>query len=330
MSRWKKLAKPAVYTVLIVIFFLIPLFIKGAYSLHVLILAGISIILTSSLRTIATTGQMSLSHAGFMAIGAYTSALLVTKLGLSSWAALPLGGIASALIALLVGYPFVRVKRVYFTMLTLFMGEVIRLAIMEWRDFTGGTSGLLNIPPPDSLSFFGLFNITFDSKVPYYYFVLVLVLITLLILYRIESSRIGRTLLSIQQSDFVAESVGINVTSFKVLAWCVGCFFAGIAGSFYAHFVRNLTPGSFGVLQAIYVVVYMVVGGRRRFYGAILGAFLLTILPEIFRVLKEYEPFVFVGILFIIIFLLPGGLVDLPQLVRARIRKYREVEPSDA
>ena len=153
MSKGAQLVKPASYTALILLLFLIPLFVKGAYSLHVLIMVGISIILTSSLRTIATTGQISLAHAGFMAIGAYTSALLVMKLGLSFWAAFPLGGIAAALIALLVGYPFVRVKRVYFAMLTLFMGEVIRLIIMEWRDLTGGSSGLLNIPPPNSIVF---------------------------------------------------------------------------------------------------------------------------------------------------------------------------------
>jgi branched-chain amino acid transport system permease protein len=323
MSKGAQLIKPASYTALILLLFLIPIFVKGGYYLHILIMVGINIILASSLRTIATTGQFSLAHAGFMAIGAYTSALLVMKLGLSSWAALPLGGIAAALLALLVGYPFVRVKRVYFAMLTLFMGEVIRLVIVEWRDLTHGSSGILNIPPPNSLSFFGLFNIAFDSKVPYYYFILVLVLISLLFLYRIESSRVGRTLLAIQQGDFVAESVGINITGFKVFAWCVGCFFAGIAGSFYAHYVLVLTPASFGILQAIYVVVYMIVGGRRRFAGAILGAFILTLVPEVFRALKEYQPFVFVGILFIIIFFLPGGLVDLPELVRTRIRRLR-------
>jgi branched-chain amino acid transport system permease protein len=273
---------------------------------------------------------MSLGHAGFMAIGAYTSALLVMKLGLSSWAALPLGGIAAALLALLVGYPFVRVKRVYFAMLTLFTGEVIRLVILAWRDMTGGSSGLLSIPPPDSLSFFGLFNITFDSKVPYYYFVLVLVLISLLFLYRIESSRVGRTLVAIQQGDFVAESVGIDVTGLKVFAWCVGCFFAGIAGSFYAHYVLNLTPNSFSVLQAIYIVVYMIMGGRRRFSGPILGAFILTLLPEFLRPLKEYQPFVFVGILFLIIFLLPDGLVSLPEAVKSRIRRLRRTSLGNA
>jgi branched-chain amino acid transport system permease protein len=323
MNKATQFVKPVSYLVLILVLFLIPLFTKDAYLLHILIMTGINIILAISLRAIATTGQMSLAHAGFMAIGAYTSALLVMKLGLSFWVALPLGGLASAVIALLVGYPFVRVKRVYFAMLTLFLGAVIRLIIMEWRNLTRGSSGLLDIPPPNSLNFFGLYNIVFDSKIPYYYLILVLMLITLLFLYRIDSSRVGRTLLAIQQDDSVAESVGINVTNFKVFAWCVGCFFAGIAGAFYAHFIKTLTPDSFGVLQAIYVIVYMVVGGRRRFYGAILGAFILTLLPEFFRILKEYQPLVFVGILLVITFFLPGGLADLPKLGASMLKRLK-------
>ncbi|MCJ7655190.1 MAG: branched-chain amino acid ABC transporter permease [Dehalococcoidia bacterium] len=330
MSKGTQLVKPASYAALILLLFIVPIFVRGAYPLHVLIMVGISIILTSSLRTIATTGQISLAHAGFMAIGAYTSALLMMKLGLPFWATFLIGGMSAALIALLVGYPFVRVRRVYFAMLTLFLGVVIRLTIMEWRGLTGGTSGLLNIPPPNPIVIPGLLNITFDSKVTYYYLILVLVLISLLFLYRIDSSRVGRTLLAIQQGDFVAESVGINVTNFKVLAWCVGCFFAGIAGSFYAHYIRVLTPDSFGVPQAIYIVVYMVVGGRRRFSGAIVGAFIFTLIPEVFRGLKQYQPFVFVGLLFIVIYFLPGGLVELPEAVRARIRKRREANVGDA
>jgi branched-chain amino acid transport system permease protein len=321
MSKGAQLVKPASYTALILLLFSIPLFVKGAYPLHVLIMIGINIILTSSVRTIATTGQFSLAHPGFMAIGAYVSALLMMKLGLSFWATFLIGGMAAALIALLVGYPFVRVRRVYFAMLTLCTGVIIQYIIMEWRDLTHGTSGLLNIPPPNPIVIPGILNIAFDSKVPNYYLILVLALISLLFLYRIDSSRVGRTFLAIQQGDFVAGSVGINVPRFKVLAWCVGCFFAGIAGSFYSHYMKVLTPFSFGVLQSIYIVVYMTVGGRRRFSGAILGAFILTLIPEVFRGLQEYQPFVFVGILLIIIFFLPGGLVDLPKLIASLVRK---------
>ena len=321
MSKGVKLVKPASYAALIILLFLIPGFIKEEYALHLLILVGINIILTSSLRTIASTGLFSLAHAGFMAVGAYTSALLVTKSGLSSWAALPLGGIAAALLALLIGYPFVRVKRAYFAMLTLFTGEVIRLILVEWRGLTGGSMGLLNIPPPNPLVIPGLLNITFNSRTPYYYYILVLVLITLLFLYRIERTRVGETFLAIQQVDSIAASVGIDIAWFKVLALCVGCFFAGIAGSFYTHYTLIVTPTSFGILQSTYIIIYMTVGGRGRFSGPIWGALILTLIPEVFRIFQAYQPFVFVAALFLVIFFLPGGLVGLTERVRSQIRK---------
>ena len=151
MNRGTQVIKPAGYAVVILFLFWVPVLIKDVYVLHVLIMAGISIILASSLRSIASTGQFSLAHAGFMAVGAYTSALLTMKLNVSFWVALPLGGVTAGVLALVVGYPFVRVKRVYFAMLTLFLGQIIRVILTEWRGLTGGNAGLLNIPRPDSI-----------------------------------------------------------------------------------------------------------------------------------------------------------------------------------
>lgn len=330
MSKGEKLVKPASYAALIILLFLIPVFVKGEYVLHLLILVGINIILVSSLRTIASTGLFSIAHAGFMAVGAYTSTLLVMKLGLSSWAALPLGGIAAALLALLIGYPFVRVKAAYFAMLTLFTGQVLQLIIVEWRGLTGGSMGILNVPRPNPLVIPGLLNITFASRVPYYYFILVLVLIILLFLYRIESTRVGKTLLAIQQSDSMAASVGIDIARFKVLALCVGCFFAGIAGSFYAHYTRIVTPTSFGIVQSTYIIIYMIVGGRGRFSGPIWGALILTLIPEVFSRFQAYQPFVFVAALFLVIFFLPEGLAGLTERARSQIRKLRKGNPTNA
>jgi len=313
MSRKAKLAKPLSYGASIVFLFLVPLFINGPYTLHILILIGINIILTSSLRLIAISGQLSLAHGGMMAVGAYTSALLVMKLGLSSWVALPFGGLAAASLAFFVGYPFVKLKDIYFAMVTIFFAEMIILTAEQWRSLTGGSSGIINIPRPDSIVIRGLLRMDFASKVDFYYFILVLMLVSLLILYAIEHSRIGLTWLSIRQADSLAESVGINVTRFKVLAFCIGCFFAGIVGAFYSQYISVINPRTFGFFFAIYVVVYMVVGGMRRFSGPILGAFALTIVPELARALREFQPFVFAGVLMLIIFFMPEGLVDLPQ-----------------
>ena len=320
MSK-SKVSKPLSYVVSMLFLFLAPLFIKGPYTLHILIMASMNVILASSLRLIATSGQLSIAHGGMMAVGAYTSALLVMKLGLSSWAALPLAGLAAAGLALLVGFPFVRIKGIYFAMVTVFLSEMIILTAEHWRSLTGGSSGIINIPQPDPIAIPRLLNIDFASKVDFYYFILALMLVTLLILYAIEHSRIGLTWLSIQQADFLAESVGVNTARFKVLAFCIGCFFAGIAGSFYSQYISVINPRTFGFFFAIYIVVYVIVGGTGRFSGPIYGAFILTILPEFIRVLKEFQPFIFAGVLMLVIFFLPEGLVGLPQRL---VRFYKE------
>ncbi len=307
------------YLLLIILAFVIPAFIKNDYVIYVLVLCAINVILTSSLRAVGNTGQTSLGHAAFMGVGAYTSALLVIKAGLSTYLSLLLGGLAAMAIAAIIAYPITRVKTVYFAMLTMFFGVVMTLVISEWRSMTNGTSGIIGVPPLDTISLFGL-SIDFNNKLPNYYFALILMLIILLFLYSLDRSYIGRTLKAISQDDALAASTGINVARYKVIIFCLGCFIAGLAGGVYGHFISVLVPGSFGIFQSIYLLIYMIVGGTKRFGGAIIGATILTIIPELSRVLQEYQPFVFVAVLYGVVFFLPGGLVDLPRQIRLRLR----------
>lgn len=320
MSK-RNLVKPLSYSALLVGLFLVPAIIAQPYVLHVLIMAGLNIILASSLRFIATSGQISLGHGGMVSVGAFTSALLVMRLDLSFWAALPLAGLTTMILALLVGYPFVRLKGIYFAMVTLFLAEFIRLTAEQWKSLTGGVAGIIAIPRPNPIIIPGLLNADFTSKVDFYYLSLVMVVVTLLILYAIESSRIGMTFFSIQQSEFLAESIGIDSARFRVLAFSIGCFFAGMAGAFYSHYFTAMNPSSFGFLLGINVFIYMVVGGMLRFYGPIIGAFILTVIPELAREVKEFEPFVFAGILLLIILFMPEGLIGLPHRLRKIIRE---------
>jgi branched-chain amino acid transport system permease protein len=307
--------------------FLIPLVFRGPYAVHILILIAINIILASSLRLINLTGQMSLAHGGMMTLGAYTSTLLVMKLGLSSWVALLLAGLLASIIACLVGFPFVRLKGMYFAMVTIFLAQMVTLVVQQWRGLTSGASGIYNIPRPDPIVIPGVLNITFSSRVDFYYLVLVIMLVSLLILYAIEHSRIGLTFRGIKQSDSLAESVGINTAGLKVLAFSIGCFFPGFIGGFYSQYIQSLSPDAFGFLFAIYILIYMVVGGSGRFAGPILGALILTLLPEVMRPLKDLQPFFFAGVLMLIIFLMPEGVVGLPRrlkVVAGRLFKGRE------
>lgn len=323
MANKRKLTKLTSLSGIIIILFLVPLFIKGPYQLHMLIMAGIAIILASSVRLISSAGLLSLAHGGMMAIGAYTSALLVMKLGISSWAALLLAGITAGLFALLIGYPFVRLKGLYFALTTVFLNEVINLIIAQWKNLTGGSMGIISIPRPNPIVIPGLLNIDFSSKVDFYYFILILTLVVLLILYAFEHSRIGLTWRSIGQAPVVAESIGINVARFQVMSFSIGCFFAGIAGAFYSHYITALTPSSFNMFWSIYIVIYMTVGGMGSFAGPIIGAFLLTLLPESASFLKEYQPYVFAGVLILATFLLPDGLISLPERLKKLFGKRR-------
>jgi len=308
----------------IIILLAIPLLFRdNNYYLHIFVLVAINIILTASLRAIASVGQISMGAMAFAGIGAYTSAILMKKMAFPFFVAFPLAGVASMIAAAVIAYPFVRVTGIYFTMLTLFLGEVIRLIITEWTSMTGGSSGMLKIPSVGSFSVSGI-NVDFIHLVPYCYLVFILMALSLLFLYRIDRTQIGTTLEAIEKDEKVAESVGINVIRFKVLIFCIGSFFMGLAGSLYAHHLRVLNPNSFGLFPSIYIMIYMVVGGRKRFSGSIIGALVLTLIPELSRTLKEYQPYVFAAVLFLVLFLLRQGLVDLVERIETRIAKGRE------
>jgi branched-chain amino acid transport system permease protein len=146
-------------------------------------------------------------------------------------------------------------------------------------------------------------------------------LVVLLFLYRVDRSYIGMTFKAIAQDESLSASTGINVARLKAVMFCIGCLIAGLTGAFYAHYVSVITPDSFGLFTSIYILIYVVVGGANRFAGAIVGAFILTLIPEMFRTLKEYQPFIFAAVLFLVVFLIPRGIVDLPAQIKIMFRK---------
>jgi branched-chain amino acid transport system permease protein len=319
-----KLAKPAGLAILVILLFLLPLFIKQPYYIHIFIVTLLYIIVVSSLRTIALSGQISVAHAAFMGIGAYFSGVVSKELGLTPWLTIPLGGLAAMLIAVLIGYPFTRVRAIYFSMVSLFGGMVIVSLIRVAEKWTGGGSGLTGIPPLSAINIPGLIDITFlGQKVPYYYFTLALTLVCLLILYRVEHCRVGMNWKAIAQSHLVASSVGINEAGFRVLALAVGCFFAGIAGACYAHYNLVLAPSTFSFLPSIFLVMYMLVGGTGSFAGPIVGTAILVMVPELFRWLKEFTPFLLGAIMLIVVFLMPQGIAGLFDQIKAKYGQVR-------
>ena len=302
--RRRKIAPLVASAVGVLLALLLPQ-IGSDYYLYLFALVFTNVILAASLRPSLTCGQLNIGHSGFMSIGAYTSALLAKNLGFPFEISLLCGALLAAIVALAIGYPALRLRGVYFAMVTVAFVEVIRLVAQIWVPLTHGMSGLSGIPKPSIL------GMTLTTKTSQYYLALFLMLAILLVLWKLESSRLGLIWKSIGMADNLAQSLGVNIAKHKLLAFAIGCFFAGVAGAFYAHFIRFLFPPEFGFLMATNILVYNFVGGRGHFAGPIVGAIFLSLLSEPFRG-SPYETIFFSIAMLLTILFLPGGLITLP------------------
>jgi branched-chain amino acid transport system permease protein len=318
-SRGTSLSRYGIPALAVVLLALIPLLVESLYNLHVVIMAFFYVIAALSLRTIIISGQFPLGHAAYMGIGAYASGMASKWLGLSPALTIPGAAVFTMLIGIMVAYPFSRLRALYYAMGSLFLGVAIVQILNAGGTWTGGYSGLAGIAP--------LFD---NSKVTWYYFALGLMVLSAVALYRFELSRIGTNLKAIGQSHEVAESVGIDEAKYRILAVAVGSFFVGLAGAGYAHYVGTIATSNYNFMATMWLVMYVLVGGINNFYGPIVGTFILIFIPEYFRSLKTYSPFISAGILFLFVYLMPGGLAGLVQLVGARVKGWISGRAGDA
>ena len=247
---------------------------------EILVLLVINVLLVSSYRLLTLTGEWSLAHVVIMGVGAYGSALVSKQLGVPVPLAMLAGASLAGLIAYLLSFPLFRMKGFYFLIGSFAAGEIIRL-IWKWSEMTwlfGGPKGIKLIPPVPNIE---ALAIDFYDPVHYYYLCLVVVAIALVVLYRVERSRIGLTFHAIHWQDKLAESVGVNTHTYRMLAFVIASFFAGLAGALYAHYVGTVNPNRFSVEEMVYVLIWAIVGGTATFYGPILGVVVLTILNEV-------------------------------------------------
>lgn len=314
------LKKAIVYLFAIALLALLPVVMRDPRWLHIVIMIYLYIMLAGGLRLIMSTGQVSFAHAAFWAIGAYSSALLVMKLGLSFWLALPLAGVISAIVSILIGFPCLRLKGPYFFIITLAFGEIARLVFTSWVDLFGGANGIPGIPFPDPIAIPLLGVIEFSSRSVHYYYLLLLMLLgCLFIMYRLQGSRFGMTCAAVRESDELAQSLGISAIRYKMILFVVACFFAGLAGSFYAHYMTYISPDFFTFWESMTFLMIAVIGGSGSTSGVILGAILLTVAPEIAREAKRVEPIIFGAILVVVLLFLPGGLWSLREKIPLKL-----------
>jgi len=250
------------------------------YLLHILVIAGIYIILTLSLNLIVGyTGLPALGHAAFSCIGAYTSSLLALRFGISPWIGVFVGAVLGAIMGIVIGYPSIRLKGDYFALATFGFGIIIYSIAKNWVSLTRGPMGLPGIPQ------FSVFGIQLSEIWAYLILVGVFVAITLFVINRIVNSPFGRVLKSIREDEIASETLGKNTTKYKLMVFAIGAFFAGIAGSLYTHYITFIDPSSFTVMESITVLLMVIFGGMGSISGSIIGATVLVIFPELLRFL---------------------------------------------
>ena len=302
---------------------------------EILVLLVINVLLVSSYRLLTLTGEWSLAHVVIMGVGAYGSALISKELSWPVPLSMLAGSSIAALVAFLLSFPLFRMKGFYFLIGSFAAGEIIRL-VWKWSEMTwlfGGPKGIKLIPPFPNIKLLSL-DIDFYDPVNYYYLCLIVVAISLVILYRVERSRIGLTFHAIHWQDKLAESVGVDTFRYRTLAFVISSFFAGLSGALYAHYIGAVAPNRFSVEEMTYVLIWAIVGGTATFYGPILGVLTLTVLNEVvLRALgvDVMRPMFYGAILILFILFLPNGLESLVPKIKAWFarRKHKQAaEPT--
>lgn len=309
-SPW---VKAAPYLVLILIGLVVPFIFKTRFWLNIFIIVLARIIVAVGLRTITLSGELSFAQAAFMGIGGYTAGMLAKWFGMPPYLTIPAGAITATIIGVLTGLPFVRLRSMYYTMASMFLGIGIVYLFIAGGKSTGGANGLQQIP--------SIFN--FNSMKINYYFFLALTIASCAVMYRFEFSRIGYTLRALSQSNTVAASIGINPVFYRLLAVGIGCFFAGLSGAAYALYNTVLSPNDYGMMMALWFAIYIMIGGQDRFIGPIIGTIVLVIIPEYFRIWNVYAPFATAIALLLVAYFLPGGLASIPEAIGKALNRVR-------
>jgi len=293
-----------------------------SYLNQVAITTMIFIVLTASLNYVTgTAGLLSLGHAAFFGVGAYAAALLSTKAGWSFWFTLPAAGVITAAIGIVVALPTMRLVSIYFAVATLGIGEMLYVTMLNWVGLTRGPMGIRSIP---AIELPGAKALGLSSTEVSMVAVALVMLASLWAMHRLSHSFYGNSLRALREDDACADAMGIDIARLKLEAFAVSCFFAGIAGALFAHTTGYISPESFRFGESILVLSMAVIGGLGSLYGSVIGAVVLSVLPEALRELGSFRMIVVGLVLFLSILFLPRGLlgeVSALDLVRRQLRR---------
>jgi len=282
-------------------------FVFSLYQTNIMITALIYVITGLGLNiVVGLAGLLDLGYVAFYAVGAYSYALLNYHFGLSFWMVLPIGAGLGMIFGILLGFPVLRLKGDYLAIVTLGFGEIIRLILENWNEFSFGPSGIANIPRP------GLFGIdlSLHQATIYLYFLMIcLVLVTIFVVRRLQDSRIGRAWIALREDEVACQAMGIDKTRTKLSAFAMGATWAGMAGVVFAAKTTFINPASFTLWESIIILCVVVLGGMGSVTGVIFGAMILILLPEYLRAFSEYRLLIFGAILTVMMVFRPGGIV---------------------
>lgn len=294
------------YVIISSILLIIPVMSPNSYFMQIINMAGLYLILAMGFNILrGYAGLLTLGQAAFYAVGAYTTAIMNTKLGTSFAVNLLASVIVTCVVGLIIAIPALKVKGSYLAVLTLGFGEIVRLVLVNWISFTNGPSGILNIDSPIILGF------NFDTLEKFYYIILFFVIILSIYQIRLANSRVGRAMKALRDDDDAAELMGVDIVQYKIKAFLINSAYCGIAGCLYAQMFGFVSPDSFISAESITILCMVIIGGVGTFIGPIFGAVILTFAPEILRPIDDWRMVIYGVLLIICIRFFPGGLASL-------------------
>lgn len=292
--------------ILFIAFMILPVF-TSMYQTTVYSLAFLYVMLALGLNiVVGIAGQLVLGYAAFYAVGAYTYALLNQYLGLGFWICLPIAGFITVVAGLLLAFPVLRLRGDYLAIVTLGFGEIVRLLLINWANFTGGNRGIANIPRP------GLFGIELSPEaatIYIYYLCLFAAIITIIIVARLINSRVGLALQALREDEIASEAMGIDLRKIKLSAFALGSCWAGFAGVLFAARNSYINPTSFTFMDSAMILSMVVLGGMGSIVGVSLAALVLTLMPEYLRAFSEYRMLIFGLLMVTMMVFRPQGII---------------------
>ncbi|WP_323032459.1 branched-chain amino acid ABC transporter permease [Paracoccus sp. (in: a-proteobacteria)] len=297
--------KTVVLVAILAVIACVPFLWGSRYILHIATMTAIMIPMAAGMNIMLKIGQLSLAQAAFMGMGAYASALLTMKLGVPAVLALVIGGILPAIVAGVLGPVFLRIKGVYFVLLTFAFGQIVNLILQDWVSLTGGNSGIYGIPK------FSIFGFRLAQVHHYYILALLFAVLVIAVLRRLEKSDVGAILESLNDNEMLSRSLGANALSWRIATFVLSAFIAGISGGIYAFYIGFLSPDPFGFRMVVDLIVMNVVGGVGTIFGPVLGAIFIVPLPELLRDAREYQLLIYAAILIFFILFVRNGIASL-------------------